>query len=308
MNHVHYDRVLPDADTVAGDLGAHGVVAITNSGVTPEAFAEWSLDLGYHLSPDIWCTDHEHSDLFWRVTNGKVDDHNQGLFGDYELDWHTNVTPIADAEEIVGLYAKTITYDTSTWFCNTIPYWNTLSSTNQELYQSLTVVLDPTRKLGKIQSTWEPNFEEIYNEQVFEDIKRNRNSRNIFNTRNIEEDNKHLYKPSRGVMEDHKLVPNHPSGTNGLFFSPYEVHGFKQNDVLLEPKQSAEIYWQLWNDLYITDKYMYKHTWRQGDICLMDQVLTIHKRPTILQDKPRELLRLACWYKTARRKHTDYVI
>jgi len=40
----------------------------------------------------------------------------------------------------------------------------------------------------------------------------------------------------------------------------------------------------------------------------MDQTLTIHRRPTILKDKPRELLRTACWYKTDLRKHYDYVL
>ena len=41
-----------------------GVVIIRDSGATPEEYAEWSLGLGYHLSPEIWCTDKEHSNLF----------------------------------------------------------------------------------------------------------------------------------------------------------------------------------------------------------------------------------------------------
>lgn len=308
MNYKQYDGHLPDADKVSDALGTVGVAAITNSRTSPEEFAKWSLDLGYHLSPDIWCTDHEHSDLFWRVTNEKVDGENQGLFADYELDWHTNVTPVGDAEEIVGLYAKTITYPTETWFCNTIPYWQTLSETEREFYESLEVVLDPLRRLGTVQTMWQPNFKSIYGQRVFDDINKNRKGRDVRKTRNIDPDDAAKYNEFRGIFENHKLVPNHPYGTKGLFFTPYEVHGFAKDGELLDHEESMEIYWKLWNDLFVDDKYIYKHSWNPGDIVLMDQTLTIHRRPSILKDKPRELLRIACWYKTKVRKHTGYVL
>lgn len=292
-----------DPLSAAKETGEFGLVVIKNSQCTPEEFAEWSLDYGHHLSPNIWCTDKEHSDLFWRVTNKKVDDNNQGLFGDYELDWHTNLTPVPDAEEVVGLYAKIISYPTETWFCNSIPYFKSLDSTTQSLYKKLKVILDPHRKLGKYQNTWEPKFEEIYDSKVFDDIRKNRNSRQISNCINLEEKSTHLYKPSRGILEEHKFCPNHPLGTNGIFFTPFEIHKFKSNDQDYEHSES--LYWQLWND-YVSGDYTYKHNWVEGDICLMDQLLTIHRRPSIIKTKPRELLRLACWYHTSIRQHYDY--
>ena len=54
-------------DNIAELIGKAGVVVIRDSGATPEEYAEWSLGLGYHLSPEIWCTDKEHSNLFWTV-------------------------------------------------------------------------------------------------------------------------------------------------------------------------------------------------------------------------------------------------
>jgi len=298
----HTTLSLIDAEIVAKETAQYGVVIIENSQSTPKDFADWSLNYGYHLSPDIWCTDDEHSDLFWRVTNEKVDDVNQGLFADYELDWHTNVTPIPDAEELVGLYGKTITYDTETWFCNSIPYWNSLDKNTKQHYEQLKITLDPTRRLGRIQETWEPNFREIYGQNVFDDITRNRNSRDIRNAKNIEQENKKLYQQSRGMIEEHRFVPNHPLGTKGLFFTPYEVHKFS------DETNSKELYWKIYNEWIKSDRYTYKHKWKKGDICLMDQTLTIHRRPTILKDKPRELLRTACWYKTHMRNHFDYVL
>ena len=296
-----------DPDNIATLVAKAGVVIIRNSGATPEEYAEWSLGLGYHLSPEIWCTDKEHSDLFWTVTNEMVDEKNQGLFGDYELDWHTNMTPVADAEEVIGLYAKTITYETETWFANSIPYFNQLPESEQERLRGLTVVLDPKRELGLIQEAWQPKFGEIYGEHVLREIQKNRETREIFNALNMEPKNKHKFGASRGIMNNHKFVVNHPiKGVEGLFFSPYEVHGFLKDG---EPYYGSDsLYWKLWNDYVCNDRYIYKHTWQEGDICLFDNIIGIHRRPDILKDKPRKLLRTAKWYKSHMRKHHDYVV
>ena len=293
-------------DNIARMVAHAGVVVIRDSGATPEEYAEWSLGLGYHLSPEIWCTDKEHSDLFWTVTNEMVDERNQGLFGDYELDWHTNMTPVADAEEVIGLYAKTITYETETWFASSIPYFNQLPEKKQNLLRELTVVHDPKRTLGLIKEAWQPKFGEIYGEEVLREIQKNRNTREIFNALNMESENKHKFGASRGIMNNHRLVPKHPLGVEGLFFSPYEIHTFLKDG---EPyEHSKELFDELWNDYVCNDKYVYQHTWKEGDICLFDNVIGIHRRPDILKDKPRKLLRTATWYKSHMRKHHDYVV
>ena len=293
-------------DNIARMVAHAGVVVIRDSGATPEEYAEWSLGLGYHLSPEIWCTDKEHSDLFWTVTNEMMDDRNQGLFGDYELDWHTNMTPVADEEEVIGLYAKTITYETETWFASSIPYFNQLPEKKQNLLRELTVVHDPKRTLGLIKEAWQPKFGEIYGEEVLREIQKNRETREVFNALNMESENKHKFGASRGIMNNHKLVPDHPLGVEGLFFSPYEIHTFLKDG---EPyEHSKELFNELWNDYVCNDRYVYQHTWKEGDICLFDNVIGIHRRPDILKDKPRKLLRTATWYKSHLRKHHDYVV
>jgi len=293
-------------DNIAELIANVGVVVIRDSGATPEEYAEWSLGIGYHLSPEIWCTDKEHSDLFWTVTNEMVDDRNQGLFGDYELDWHTNMTPVADAEEVIGLYAKTISYETETWFASSIPYFNQLPEKKQNLLRELTVVLDPKRTLGVYKPAWQPKFGQIYGEEVLREIQKNRETREVFNALNMEPENKHKFGASRGIMNNHRLVPKHPLGVEGLFFSPYEVHGFLKNG---EPyEHSEELFNELWNDYVCNDRYVYMHTWQEGDIALFGNVIGIHRRPDILKDKPRKLLRTATWYKSHMRKHHDYVV
>ena len=295
-----------DPEVMATMTGEFGVVVIRNSGATPEEYAEWSLGLGYHLSPEIWCTDKEHSSLFWTVTNEMMDERNQGLFGDYELDWHTNMTPVADAEEVIGLYAKTISYPTETWFANSVPYFKQLPDEEKERLRSLTVVLDPKRTLGVIQAAWQPAFKKIYGQEVLDEINKNRNTREVFNSINMEPENKEKFGASRGIMNNHRLVPKHPLGVEGLFFSPYEVHGFLKDG---EPYYGSDsLYWKLYNDYVGNNKYIYKHKWQEGDICLFDNIIGIHRRPDIEKDKPRRLLRTAKWYKSHMRKHHDYVV
>ena len=284
----------------------YGYLIIEGSGATPEEYAEWALGYGYHVSPDIWCTDKEHSEYFWRVTNDTVDGENQGLFADDELDWHSNLVPHCDAQEVVGLYAKTITYPTETWICTSIPYWQTLSKNMQEFYESLSTILWHSTDSKPLNQPWKPDWDKKYTDTVIKGIKQNRDRSKVQLCTNIEQQVKEKFNEWRGVADVHKLVPNHPLGSKGLFFQPYEITNFvKDNQICIDSK---EIYQTIWNDWICSDKYTYKHNWKQGDIMLMDQMTTIHRRPDVLKDKPRELLRTANWYKEEVRNHFDYVL
>ena len=111
------------------------------------------------------------------------------------------------------------------------------------------------------------------------------------------------------ILDLAKFVPKHPVGTEGFFFTPYEVHTFL--DELGEVYDMAdELYWHLWNNWVQSGDYTYKHKWQEGDILLFDQLITIHKRPidSFREDMPRELLRSASWYKTRDRIHYGHVV
>ena len=284
----------------------HGYLIIENSGATPEEFAQWNLNYGYHVSPDIWCTDKDHSEYFWRVTNQTVDGKNKGLFADDELDWHCNLVPHGDAQELVGLYAKTITYHTETWICSSIPYWKTLSEETKKFYRSLQTVIWHATDKKPINQPWKPNWDVKYEKEVIEGIKQNRDRSKVQYSVNIGEDEKQRFNEWRGVLDTHNFVPNHPLGIEGFWFQPYDITDFVQDGKILE--DSSDIYQNIWSEWVCSDKYTYKHVWKPGDIMLMDQLTTIHRRPDVLKDKPRELLRTACWYKGEVRKHFDYVL
>jgi len=306
------DKKLDAIDPIQASIwcAEHGYLMIENSGASPEEFAEWILEFGYHVSPDIWCTDKEHSEYFWRVTNQEVDGENKGLFADDELDWHSNLVPYCDAQEVVGLYAKTITYPTETWICNSIPYFQTLSKDMQEFYKSLSTILwdrQPITEHNKpINKPWKPDWKGNYTETVKGGILQNRDRSKVQLCTNIEEDIKTKFSKWRGAVDTYKLVPDHPLGIGGLFFQPYEITNFVKDNKICT--NSKEIYQTIWNDWVCSDKYTYKHKWKPGDIMLMDQITTIHRRPDVLKDKPRELLRAANWYKAKVRNHFNYVL
>ena len=190
--------------------------------------------------------------------------------------------------------------------CCSVPYFKQLANERKQLFRELTVVHDPKRQLGLIHAAWQPKFGEIYGEEVLREIQKNRETREVFNALNMESENKEKFAASRGIMNNHKLVPDHPLGVEGLFFSPYEIHGFIRKGELYE--HSEELFNELWNDYVCNEQYIYKHTWQEGDIVLFDQVIGIHRRPDILKDKPRRLLRTATWYKSHLRKHHNYVV
>ena len=284
----------------------HGYLIIENSGATPEEFAEWNLHYGYNISPDIWCTDKDHSEYFWRVTNQTVDGKNKGLFADDELDWHSNLVPHCDAQEVVGLFGKTITYHTETWICSSIPFYQTLDEDTKNLLKTLNCVLWHASEYPPMNQPWKPDWNFKYSPEILEGIKTNRSKSFIQNSTNISIETKNKFNKFRGVAKSVKLIPNHPLGTKGLFFQPYDISSFILNGK--EYSEGYELYQMLWNDWVCSDKYTYKHVWKPGDIMLMDQLTTIHRRPDVLKDKPRELLRTACWYKEEVRQHFDYVL
>ena len=286
-----------DPIEISKEVGAHGIVVIENSSTTVDEYTEWIKEFGYYKVINIWCSE----DIFWRVTNLTVDGTNSGLFANDIMDWHSDLIPILDAEEAVGLYAKTVTYPTETWICNSVPYYKSLDTKTQELFSKLTL------HLGKgYYSSWQADFDTKYKPTIIDDLEKSRNSRDIRTSFNMESKYKNLFKTPRKTLKKAKFVPNHSMGTKGIFFPPYQTCGFSIDGKKLE--NSEDIFWQVWKDLVVNGKFTYKHIWKQNDIVLMDQHLTIHRRKDVDKLLTRELLRSQSWYKYNTRNHTDYVL
>lgn len=260
-----------DPVQAARETAEYGIVVIRGSGASSEEFGEWVQCYGHHQMVDVWCTE----DVFWRVTNERIDGNNMGLLGDAELDWHSDLIPVVDAEECVGLYARTITYPTETWVCNTRSYWQTLNLATCSYYSQLHIELHGDRYLPP---STPPRWDEMWDASVLDGIMENRNTRN--------------YISDRGMPDQLRLVPKHPLGAEGLFFPVHEISG----------GITRQVFDTIWHDL---QSHIYQHEWQEGDILFMDQLLTTHKRPSVDPSKIRELLRTTCWYDKSIRLHED---
>jgi hypothetical protein len=282
----------------------HGYLIIEDHGASLEEYAEWSLEYGYQNTfAGLWFEEKgfKNSEYLMRMTTAIIEGTDlRGPFVEDDVDWHSDLIPHIDTEEIIGLYGKTLTYPTETWICTSIPYFKTLSKDMQEFYKSLSTLL----RSGPL----------AIDERVKKDMIECRSRSKIQLCPNIEEEIAEKFgewrEDAAGQNMPIKLVPDHPLGIEGLFFQPYEITKFvKDNEICTDSK---EIYDILWNELVCSDLYTYKHKWKEGDIMLSDQTTTIHRRPHTAmleaKGKTRELLRSALWYKAQVRNHFNYVL
>ena len=282
----------------------HGYLIIEDHGASLEEYAEWSLEYGYQNTfAGLWFEEKgfKNSEYLMRMTTAIIEGTDlRGPFAEHDVDWHSDLIPHIDAEEIIGLYGKTLTYPTETWICTSVPYFKTLSKDMQEFYKSLSTLL----RSGPL----------AIDERVKKDMIECRSRSKIQLCPNIEEEIAEKFGEWReGAAGQNmliKLVPDHPLGIEGLFFKPDAATKFVKDNKICA--NSREIYDTLWNELVCSDLYTYKHAWKEGDIMLSDQITTIHRRPhtaiMAAQGKTRELLRSALWYKAQVRNHFNYVL
>ena len=287
----------------------YGVVFWKRTNVSLDVYNKWQLKLGYHQYVDIWCV-HEKYPIFMQVTNNYVRKGQKGLFEDQELDWHCNILFTPDSEELLGLYAKTVSKGAKTLFANSLPYWKNLNIKTCKEYSNLWLKIT-----SKIENTYEKKLAHHSLPQYqLDDFEKKRRSRDIRKSINFENKHFNLYKEPRYLKQNYlKLVPKHPIGLvggGGIYFPHLNVESITDLNGKTVPNHK-EIYETIKKNYILSGRYVYQHEWEEGDIVLADQLTGVHKRNNIWKADPavkRELLRSACWYKTDQRKHFDRVI
>ena len=297
-----------DRDHILNLLKTVGIIVLRDHGMSLDEYHNWQYDLGYHLPPDVWCS-HKDYPLFWRVTNDKVDDHHEGLFGHSDIEWHSNILFTYDNQEIVSLWGHKIpeTDCSPTTYSNSIPYFKNLDPVKKERYKKLY-----TKFHWKVENAFYKVPFNVQNaslnlEMPMEQMKALSRKTWIGNSVNITDDDKKLYQPARYNFEGrYKLVPNHPLGSEGLFFPLTHITDFVDEDNHSQ-SDAREIFKELKSDWLDCKDYMYTHEWQKDDIVIADQLTGLHRRDFGIPDTVvRELLRSTCWYKTKDRIHYGY--
>ena len=84
-----------------------------------------------------------------------------------------------------------------------------------------------------------------------------------------------------------KVTVKAPNGVKGMHFPWTSIVGFKDYTQEEFEKLYNHLVEHLWQD-----KYVYKHSWQDGDIVWMDQIVTLHRRPG--NDTSTRLLHRMC--------------
>lgn len=291
------DVMNTDPAEVARLLAEYGAIVFKNVITPVKEYAEWQLNFGYHRHANIWCC-HRDYPIFYRVTNKQLTDNEKGLFGHGELDWHQNILFVPNSEELVGLYGLEVAGVAPTILSNSIPMWKNFTQEEKDFYSKVKM-----RTTNKSHDTYDKKMAHyVLPTEEQKDFEKNRIVSHISNSVNFDPANTHLYPALEFEKKNFlRLKPIHPLGTDGLYFPMLNIEYMADENNEMLPNH-REVYDRLKYLHTGTDDYIYTHNWEQGDVFLMEQLVSMHKRGPMAPDVPRELLRTACWYKTEQRK------
>jgi alpha-ketoglutarate-dependent taurine dioxygenase len=291
------DVMNTDPVEVAKLLAEYGAVVFKNVITPVKEYAEWQLEFGYHRHANIWCC-HKDYPIFYRVTNQQLTENEKGLFGHGELDWHQNVLFVPNSEELVGLYGLEVEGVAPTILSNSIPMWKNFTQAEKDFYSNVRM-----RTTNKSEDTYGKKMAHyVLPTDEQKDFEKNRILSHISNCINFDSANTHLYPELEFQKKNFlKLKPIHPLGTDGLYFPMLNIEYMadENNEKLPNHKEVYDRLKYLHTEI---DDYIYTHNWEKGDIFLMEQLVSMHKRGPVDPTKIRELLRIAAWYKTPLRK------
>ena len=194
------------------------------------------------------------------------------LFGDTELIWHANGTGRYNFKEIcVGLYCVYECIDTVLSINNNCNAFAGLSEEKKNYYRSLDIGLNNSGPRARL---WPEDSD--YKAAGEQDFKVGQEH----------------YKEN---VDRRPLVGIHPfDGREYIYFMvPYIDKAYNKKDGK-EIEDFEKFYKTLWDDV-IKSKYQYHHVFKVGDLLLMDQLHTIHRRSPI-KDKDRMLWRTTFSY------------
>ena len=181
-----------------------------------------------------------------RVTGEKKGKYGGGIFGTGDLDWHCNLGNFYEADG-VALQAITNSNVASTFYANSVP---ALKEMPEELR---------ARCEGK-----KAHFE--YDHKKWADVSK------MHPMQRITMQFLSLNKERRAM--DMKLIQKNRKGIEGIYFHRLNNMSDEGDETLVQ-----DLY-----DWMFQDKYVYEHKWEDGDIILMDQLITQHKREFVAEE------------------------
>ena len=232
--------------------------------LTQSDYVKLMKRFGEPETPKLWMNPKDNPEIFIVTGKRHQDGSKVGMFGDKELGWHSNGNSRKDVKKIlVGLYCEKPCQDTTLSIVNTRDVFRDLPEEEKEYLRGLYCLF------------------KFKNNTMME----------------LDEDD-----PELDVMDSHvgtirKLVDKHPhTGEEYIYFSYHFIQKV-WHKAPGEGKKKIDRD-QMVNTIYdkiFRSKYMTHHIFKKGDLILMDQFASLHRR-TAINDLDRELWRIAADY------------
>ena len=205
---------------------------------------------------------------------------SDGLFQgaeDGELIWHNAILNKHSSESVVGMYMHHLAEDGGdTYFSDAQSAYDDLSDEMKEKFENLlckTIYYPLTDDENITKVIKNTHINQIFpDEDTFKEWK--------------DVEGNVVYKKQEKTKP---LVTVHPTnGRKGLFFPFVMLRGF-----VGLPREESDNLFKFVHDHVMSEKYVYRHKWSKYDVCLSDQIHSLHKRDAFTGY--RELWRAAIW-------------
>jgi len=225
---------------------------------TEKDFIDYMKQYGELEAPGQFMNSKDQPELFY-VTNERDKEGNKiGMFGGGELGWHSNGNSRHLIDKIlIGLYCVEGDPNTTLSICNTSSPFYDLSEEEQEYWKSINIRL------------------KFQNNTMYE----------------LDDDDPELEFMSKNTGSIRPLVGQHPNTDDYYFYFPY--HFIVKAWHNKTPIDHIEMIEKL-KAIIFKSKYQYHHIFAKGDLLLMDQFMTLHRRTPVMG--PRLLWRAASDY------------
>jgi len=255
-----YDYTDDELRNVMKQVQNDGLAIFTEQCYDEAQLASIFKRVGECEAPGLFMNDKNVPEIFKVSGERDAEGNKIGMFGDGELGWHSNGNSRHQIDKIlIGLYCVKEDINTTLSVCNTQQPFYDMSKDEQEYYRSITIRL------------------KFKNNTIYD----------------LEEGDPELEFMSKNKGSIRKLVGEHPHTGKEYFYFPYHFickawEGKKQID-------HEELISKLKPKIF-KSQYQYHHIFKEGDLLLMDQFTSLHRRTPVM-DNNRLLWRIASDFK-----------
>jgi hypothetical protein len=221
-------------------------------------FVEFFNRIGECESPGLFMNPKEYPALF--LVSDRKDEHGNktGMFGGGELGWHSNGNSRHLIDKIlISLYCIEGDVNTTLSICNTSNPFYELSEEDQAYWKSITIRI------------------KFQNNTMY----------------HLDDDDPELEFMSKNKGSIRSLVGTHPHTGKDYFYFPYHfIVKAWQGKTSVDHNEIIERL----KPIIFKSKYQTHHVFAKGDLIMMDQFTTLHRRTPVMGD--RLLWRVACDY------------